>query len=519
MALGVLFIANSHPFMFPGYDMWWHLGNIEAAGVPGAPGYSTRYLWHLGWYRVFEWLPDLDFWDRALLIHRLQFLLTSVLIGLSGYWVLRVIFQRAEMARGELALLAAIGVLVWMLMHGTSSRVVLPWVLWYSINYQIALPFSLLATAALLYAVGMPLTPARRGLMLAVCAASLAAVIGFHVAEAPYFGLSAVALACVYLRGRFWRWLPLLLPLAVAAVYLALQFSYRMPELVRLVGAGDWALLADRIDLYGHHLVNRRSNRALTGWNTLHSTGLVLMAAALLLAWRLRQGVGIRPMVFVLLTGLMPLALLFETSAGILAMVTYPGIAWRFSFASFLFLGIPVFLGVLGLALREAPRWRLGGQMLATVLIGLGVYGHSRWVDPVQITRTYAVSLYQSLDPRKMYFGLSVQEQAALDAAHARLLAAAPARPICTDGFSAYYLFFLKDYRNLYMPRSNINRLATVEHPIKRGSTHACRFPLDGGDLVPLGVAYAGWRYNLRETLGRDPRAGRPSPRNPRHLP
>lgn len=504
-ALGVAFIANSHPFMFPGYDVWWHLGNISSASQPGATGYSGRFIWHRIWSRVFDARPDLGLWELALVIHRVQFLLSATLIWLTGYWVLRVVFVRAELARWELSLLALIGTVVWMLMLGTwsqahagggESRVALPWILWYSINYQIALPFCMLAVAALLYAVSMPLSVARRGWMLVVCAVSVGIVMWVHAAEVPYFALSVVCLMAVYLRGsRLWRFLPLLILLAAIVGYVALQFSYRMPESVRLVIGGDWNLLAERVGDLGARMVRWKLNRAVTGWNTLHYVSALLMLVALPLAWRLREWVSVRAMAFVLLTGLMPLALLSEFSSGVLAMVTYLGIAWRFSFASLLFLGIPVFLGVLGLWLRQAGPWRQGGQVLAMILIVLGVYSHTRWFDPAQVTRTFATALYRSLDPQKMYFGLSASEQTALDAMHHQLVQSDPGRPLCIDVFSAYYLFFLKDYRNVYMP-ANIRRL-----PIAGQAPHACKFPREGGDLASLGLNRPDWRFNLVQTL------------------
>ena len=504
-ALCVAFIANSHPFMFPGYDVWWHLGNISSASQPGATGYSGRFIWHGIWSRVFEFWPDLGLWERALVIHRVQFLLAAVLIWLAGYWVLSVIFVRAQLARWEVPLLALIGAVVWMLMLGTwsqahaggsESRVVLPWILWYSINYQIALPFCMLAVAALLYAVGMPLSASRRSLMLAICAVSVGTVMWVHAAEVPYFGLSAVFLMVAYLRGsRLWRLLPLLILLALIVGYVALQFSYRMPESVRLVMGGDWNLLTERVGDLGARMVRGKLNRAVTSWNTLHVVSGLLMLVALPLAWRLREWVSVRAMVFVLLTGLMPLALLFESSAGVLAMVTHLGIAWRFSFASLLFLGIPVFLGVLGVWLRQAGAWRQGGQVLAIIVIVLGVYSHTRWFDPAQVTRTFATALYRSLDPQKMYFGLSASEQAALDAMHHQLVQSNPRQPLCIDVFSAYYLFFLKDYRNVYMP-ANIRRL-----PIAGQDPHACPFPREGEDLASVGLTRPDWRFNLVRTL------------------
>lgn len=499
-AFGVLFVLNSYPFMYPGYDMWWHMGAIDTAQLAG-PRISGSRFWHWVWSGALSWLPSASFFDRALIVHRVQFLLAVALVGLSGYWILRTIFHRSTVHRAELLLFAWLGVLIWLIMQGTysqavfggrESRVVMSWMSWYSINYQIALSTCLLAGAALLYAVVMPLSTERRMLMLLASTTSLLLTALIHAAEVPYFLFAMAIVVALYVRGRKGLLWVLVLLMAVAlSLYLALRFSYRTPELLRVAMQGDWGVLADRISRYGQYLVVQGANRRSTGWNTLYTLSTLLLCVSVLVAWRLPSRAEIKPMLFVLLTGLLPLMLLFQWSAGLLATITYANLAWRFAFSSFLFLAIPIFLVLIGQLLPvRAKAW---GQVTAAVLIALCVYVHSRWVDSQQIVNTFAASIVRSTDPRQMYFDLSTEEQEALDSMHARLIQSPPGKPLCVDIFSAYYLFFLKDFRGVYLP-GNVNRLPTVEH-----RKHRCRFPRDGGDLVALGIKQPPWRFRLAQ--------------------
>lgn len=504
--LGLLFILNSRPFMFPGYDMWWHMGMVDAAHLLFEDGFPVRYTWHLLWNKVFAWLPATAFFNRALLIHHVQFLLTSVLVGISGYLVLRAVLHRVNVGRSELAVWAILGVAIWMVMHGTyssavyggaESHAVLPWILWYSINYQISLPFSLLASALVFHLLEVRLSGKMRlvsWLMVVVC---LIVVALAHVAELPYFLLMGVIALGLYAKS--WvtaKRVAVLLVLALVVILFGLNFSYRTPELIQLIINGAWSDLAERISRNGHYLVNRGGNRAVTGWNTLHMFGLAgLVVSMTLVFWLRLQGSG-RPILFLLLTALIPSALLFVFSAGLLSMITHAGIAWRFTFASFLFVGMPLMFALVGVALRKSgvreTLWLQAGVVLG---MGMAVYGHSRWFDQMHVTNRMAHALTLSQKSHVMYFDLLPSEYVVLDAMHAQALKVPDGHPLCLDVFSAYYLFFLKDFREIYMP-GNINRLPGVKYP-----KHQCAFPRDGPDLARLGISPPPWRYRLVDAL------------------
>lgn len=505
VALSGLFMVHSYPFMYPGYDVWWHMGAIDTAHLKGELGSNKRFVWHAAWNQLFSSLPAMSFFERALAVHRAQFVLSACLIWLSSYWVLHAIFHRAKLSQGVLFLLALLGAFIWFSMHGTQSvamfggresAAMMSWISWYSINYQIALPMSLLAVSSLLYAASMQLAPAQRLAMFAVSGVATVITAMIHAAEVPYFLFGAMLIAGLYLRGKNALWVSLfLLVIGSFGVFLALSYSYRTPELLRLLMQGDWWALLDRMDRHGQYLVEQGANRSITGWNALFTLSTCALLIGLFMARRLSHVVSIKPVWFVLLTGLMPLMLLFHWSAGLLAMVTYPNLAWRFTFGSFLFLGIPVAFGLLAIVL-PSHRKAWGITALAVALVA-GVFAHSRWLDRHQVIVQFLGSLVDSLDAGQMRFGLTAEEDAALDAMHTKLLSAPLNQPLCTDVFSAYYLFFLKDFRRVYLP-GNVNRLPTVEHP-----KHTCRFPRDGGDLVALGIEAPAWRFSLRQDHNR----------------
>jgi hypothetical protein len=498
VALSILFVLNSFPFMFPGYDMWWHMGSIDASELDSSrvPG---RFFWHALWGAVFGWLPGLSIFERALIVHRFQFLLSGLLVGAAGYLLLDTIFRRANMRRSELLILAWLGSVIWFLMQGTSSQAIaggsesyalMSWISWYSINYQISLPFSLLASSALIYSVGNPLTSGRRILMLMVCIVCILITAVIHAAEVPYFLVAAIFVGGLYIRGRKGMRMILIMPLIAALfVYFALKFSDRTPEVLRLVIQGEWSVLLGRVSEYGHLLVDLGLNRSTTGWNTLTTASTLLLVLSLGIAGYLRSPVEFRPAIFVLLTGLMPLALLIDWSAGLLATVTYPEVAWRFSLASFLFLGIPIFLALIGLHSNDHSK--IGRQIVASLLLGTIVYCHSAWNDRAHAVNRLAESIVNSLDQRKMYFGLSSDERSALDKMYIRLREMDLSQPLCIDVFSANYLFFLKDYRFVYVP-TNLDQLPSVKF-----HNSSCDFPQDGGDLIRLGIPQPPWRFDL----------------------
>ncbi len=463
------FVLGSYPMMRPGLDIWWHLGMIDAPAQADPVVFpALRIAWHHAWHQLFVWLAVDDVFVRALLIHRTQFLLTVLLLALSAYLVMRVMTRSLALPRASLWTAALLAAPVWLLMHGTYSAAhgggegaqrVLSWIQWYSVNYQISLPLNLAAAACGLYAAGAGVEGWR--LVVAGLGGLVLAALGAlaHAAETVYLLFFLGFLALIYLRQRLLRPKTLLLMGAVLSlVGLALAQSYVFPALLTRLLSGEFGGLLDETWRLGRELVDTGHNRWQTGWHAMHGVGVVALGVGTALAWWLarRSPAGAldwRPFVFVALTTLLPAALASAWGAGLFAQITHRNIMWRFAFASYLFVALPLLALVCSEWLaRRAPA---GARQLLSVAITVVACGLAIGVshrEPRQPAESFARSLWQSLDPAAMHFGVTPQRRSELSALAARWREQADAQPVCTDLFTAYQLFFVERYRAVRLP-------------------------------------------------------------------
>jgi hypothetical protein len=150
---------------------------------------------------------------------------------------------------------------------------------------------------------------------------------------------------------------------------------------------------------------------------------------------------------------MMPLALMLPITAGLLAMVTHLNIAWRFAFASFIFLGIPA----LGIAISLLPRRSssirrqlVQAGLVITTSVAAITYSYS--FEEKQPSFRFASSLLSSLDREDSYFGLSEEARGQLKKIASTHRSANTETLICTDLFTAYYLFFVEHFHAVNMP-------------------------------------------------------------------
>jgi hypothetical protein len=466
----ILFIMNSFPMMRPGFDMWWHMAMTEAPQQANPQAFPTsRILWHYFWNHLLAVLQLRDIFDRALFVHRAQFLMSTTLLAASAYLVLRSVLHRIRIPTSEVLLAALLSAVIWFLMNGTASTahdggegayVVQSWIMWYSLNYQISLPFYFAATASLLYSLSAAIT-LRERVVSFVCSIVFILICSLlHAAETVYFLICLVIFTLLYLRGNHALQAGLgVIILCAATVWVALRQSYAVPELLTLAVQGDVSTLTERIANSGTLMTEGGLNRIATGWSFLHSISLASIAASAIFgAWRYPQkllaiNLDQRAVGFILFTCLMPLALWTQYSAGFLAMLLPLHIAWRFTFASFVYVGLPLLGLVLAQFLRPSQWFGRHAAIVLVVLIGLTT---SVWysklsgsADPVY---PYARSLKRSLDPESNYFGLTNAQRKELGALAQALGERSNQSPVCTDMFTAYYLFFVERYRSVEVP-------------------------------------------------------------------
>jgi hypothetical protein len=497
----VTFVMMSHPMVRPGFDVWWHLGAVDAPDRLDSSAFPTRrILWHHFWHRVFSLLQVHDHFARALVIHRTQFLVTVFALALTGYLLLRVLIRKKSVVDGSLWTAALLSAVFWLATNGTRSvahgggpgaDVAQSWLLWYSVNYQISLPLVLLSMALLLSAVDQERsTQARWGFVIGFFAALSVATL-VHVAEVVYFLLFAVLVAALYLRGRYAVVLAIALSVGgLLLAGLALNQAYAVPRLMAFVLKGDLFGALDAIQQEGELLRSTGLTRIDTGWHVLHTVSLVGLVLGILV-WRNRgtpsqqgwQGKW-KASVAVVLTAVFPLALMTNLGAGLFAFLTHTYIAWRFSLASLLFIGVP--FAALALSERLLSHTGVIWRQLATVGVVIAVCGLAVWGenDPERPSPSLAFgqSLARSLHPEEMYFGLNLTQQSALRALSDSLKAPPAHSVLCADIFTSYYLFFLERYRWVSLPP------ALEYMPGYQKSETDCGYPADNPTLRGMGL-------------------------------
>lgn len=468
--------------MYPGFDVWIHIARIEYES-------SGARLWHAFWQGLLNVLSIENVFDKALLIHRVQTLVTAVMVGLAAYWVLLTVFQRTAVERGALALQALCAVWIWLVMHGTvsvpvaaSQGFIQSWLLWYSVNYQIALPVYFLSAAALLLAFLGQVSASQRWALVLLAACGAVFITKIHASELPYFFFAGLAVLTLGFRWKLLWWYFLGFVFAALVVYLVVNnYQGRLPTGAEKFYAMGFNGFYEAVLRYGDWMINR-GNRGQASFNFYHYMGLFAALLALVVAKKTPH-VNLRALSFVLLSALPLLALFAQLPAGLLSMVLYPQIAWRFGFSSFLYVGVPMLVVLLGLRYSKLaglwPQLLLTGSMVSGVMVASFVF------EPHHVAFQYTRSIVHTLSPARMHFGLPPNTQDWLQQADQALQAEADQGPVCTDIFSAYYLYFVqRQHRAMLPPNVGLN-------------TGDCRFPRDGGDLKRLPIDPVPWVYEV----------------------
>lgn len=478
------YVLLSYPMMYPGLDVYIHLVRIDA---------GTNGSWAEFWHHVFGVLQIEHALTQALIIHRVQTAAAGLLLYAAADRLLRLAFAQSAAAAPLIRPAAWLSVLVWALMHGTASRPInsplrvwQAWLQWYSVNYQIALPLAVFATAALLYGVLAPAVSRRlRAAHLAAAVPAALAVAVIHAAELPYILFALLLAGVVFFRRTWWRNYLVALGVGMLLLLFGLTQSYRLPHGLIVLQEGGVTALRDEMRTVGRQLVTGL-NRGNAGWNLWFWANLAMAAAA----WRLlgpQLSAARRLLIFVVLSAVPAAALYSEWTAGLPAMLTYPRLAWRFVFASFLFVAPALLL--IPVALRARPPQRaplvltgLFGVLLAAVLLASYTY------EPERVSLRYAKSMLLALNPAAMSFHMQPQQEAWLDELQIRLAAQPPQQPICTDMATAYRLYFDRGYRAVALPERLTDDMRPPRPP------DDCAFPRDGGAVVrQLGMTPLPW--------------------------
>jgi hypothetical protein len=503
-----LFVAQTYPMMYPGYDIWWHLDVIESVDYFDGQSYGR---WHWIWNRVFARFEIKDLFSRALIIHRVQFSLSIGLLYASSWLILSSVFAAGSgLRRWPKEMLATLASVTWFAMHGTSSSTMyggeasaatLSWIGWYSVSHQITLPLYFLAGALLLHALVNPgVGSGQRWIEFGTSFILIVAVGFLHAAEIPYYLFMAV-ISFVLFRspGKNIRILVGGSLVLVLVAYVFNRYSHGNSPLLQRVFQGDWMEIVGFSRSEGVLLVEGL-NRGATSWNGLYSLSVLLGVALLLLVWfrAAHATVSLRPLWWVLLSGLMPAMLFHVFTAGILAQITYLTLAWRFSFSSYLFAVPSIYLGAAFLI--GFRRNALSGLlMLGFFVFGVMSVALGGGFSPVAANVS---SLTASLSRDRMHFGLNADQHQQLMLVARQMGAQRDEKYTCTDIFSSYYLYYLAGVRRMCLPERireapGFQKYASSStEESKKSASCACSFESPAIVPSPLGVMPR-WDMNL----------------------
>lgn len=498
-AIGLL-VVNSYPMMYPGYDVWWHLGVMQT-GAAYDPSMTEYARWHRAWDGLLDYWGLQGIFERALIIHRVQFAITILSIVSASFLCLLAVFRE----RGHKALYAFASIVsagIWLSMHGTQSATrfgeldsaaTQSWIMWYSVNYQISLPFYFLATAGTLCLVSGTTLPRHTWLIGTATLAALGGLIYSHLAELPYYLFSLLLLATIYGNRRQKLIFFLGFALCLLILHILIPYvSHRIPELPKLLISGSYSEILQKIIEYGDLLVNSGLNRKETSWNTFYTCSAIALALTVLTG-TITSCNGLaqtRAVLFLLATGLLPLALFSQTSAGVLSLITNHDLAWRFSFASFLYIGIPTLLVLIVLSASNSGVNKLT-YVLSSALFALAIIPFRS--DAVRLN---VDSIKRSLSPSAVHFGLTPENRVALVAV-AREMGAGRTQPgACFDIFSTYYLYYVLGQRAHCLP-SSITSLPGAVDPSSSPANCECAFDPQFNEFRARGLPSPVWNFRF----------------------
>lgn len=478
--LGMACLAiNSHPMMRPGFDIWIHLYRIESS--------PDGYYWYAFWKKIFDFFQPNDIWSKALLIHRFQYLATIFLIWVSAYFILAAFFQSSRISTTALVTNAGLAACLWLFMHGTVSAPIFgghafwqSWISWYSVNYQITLPVYFASAGALVFAAF-----GTQNLAIQVALAFLAFlgsmfIYAVHAGELPYLLYALLLIALLSFKPSLkWWYLTGIFALASGAIVF-IKFSGLSPRGVLIFQESGWSGTLQAIENYGNLLIDGGLNRGNASWNYFYHAAAFSLLVIFLINPPRRQSNGTKAWCFIVLSAVPAAMLHGNIGSGLLALVTYPELAWRFTFSSFLFVAIPALLVQLGdkFPRLASPALQL---MLGIVVVGC-IAAASYATEKDRVSYQYTKSVFSAIDPERVHFGIPAYGAQWIKTAAEKAATIPGNVEICTDATSAYYLFFLYGLKNVSLPSNVQDNVVT------------CDFPADGGTLKQFNLPPVPWK-------------------------
>lgn len=353
LAILLILVFMSHPFLKIPYDVWDHLIKIRNIYDHGScylywpDDVSFMCLWHFLWAGLFKIFGINDTFVWARIIHVSQ----SILAAGAIYYFSRTVYRilRPDIEKIPLNILSWIAVLLWFIGNGTHSMVhQQAWIMWYSVNYQgFTLPlFWYMSAIVLQYFFENP--SKSRIIFIIVQVIFISAVISAaHPSEQIYFFIHMIILCIiqykVLLSFRIKTYIYFAFVIASGIAFFILLFKYQILPMPTTIQYTTWAEIVSKIEWIGFMNVDGRWNRFPNSFSEIAILSISLALMYRIFMFMKPEGASSRRCFdYLLISSCLFLIIpLTRITSGIIGYVTFSETVWRFVFASPWFIFIP----------------------------------------------------------------------------------------------------------------------------------------------------------------------------------
>ena len=343
ISLGLLFIFSSFPMMKVRYDIWQHLGSIDSLVLhPEVRVFRSN--WHSTWALIFRFFSIDSIYQYSVIIHRVQFILCCVIV----YNASKLIYQALLVDNFLLnknkwiSSLSISSLMIWLTILGTESGFQQAWIMWYSVNYQITLPLLFLGLAL---SVNLLACKQDTGIIYIKSIQIIIIIVViylYHASELAYLVIY-VPILCICFGLGLRKENAILIIVGALGFASILVYFYidRVPELIKFALMGDYKRINELIFEYGAYNISG-GNRFSANWNELYFFSFFLVIPIMLFAYYKPTLLNIKVLYFIAFSLIFCIIPNFIFSAGLVSLISYPGIVNRYYFASFIFVLVPL---------------------------------------------------------------------------------------------------------------------------------------------------------------------------------
>jgi hypothetical protein len=405
------FIALSFPMMKLRFDIWQHIDQIRSYVIDVNANVTSRAIWLKMWAHVFRFLNINDIFTYAIVIHRVQFLLSCVAIYFAAkqLFAALLVFDEREIEKKQwLSSLALSSVFVWLTIIGTFSFFQQAWIMWYSVNYQITLPMLFLALGLSVNALAVAQSAK---LVVSKALSAFALVLGiylFHAGELAYLVFYIlIGILCFGSKFKFnWKYALFgTVFLGMVLYVLISMYSDHVPAMITLLKDGEYSKILTEIQTKGKWNAVDGGNRFSANWNELYRFSVFVYIPIAVFAWFKPMQLNQRVLSFVGLSMVFCFIPTFQYSAGLASLISYDGIVNRYYFASLIFLILPLFAYFLAINFK-AIRHPIGVLGLVFFVM-LSVLIYSKKINNEGVYFKNVQSIRNSIKTKKVDIGVS----------------------------------------------------------------------------------------------------------------